>query len=124
MSKKNIYIGEIGEESYTDTPIEIFKIATVLAKQDDFDVFTNNPQFVEALEVLCGEDDISVYLLLDGKYEELDFFQAYNYLGDVYDIINALRFHVEILDDYNHGYEDEDFIEDSIIEYEEKWRIR
>ena len=56
MTKK-IICGEIRED-FMDTPINIFKKAVELSKIDSFTVKTNNPQLVEALEVLCGEKKI------------------------------------------------------------------
>ena len=91
MNEKKIIIGEINNESFHGTPIDIFKWAILLSKQDVFIVYTNNPQLVEALEVLCGEDNVDVYLKLHFKYTKLSFWEAYNYLGDVYDFIDYIR---------------------------------
>lgn len=90
---KEIVVGEIKYNAFEllDTPIELFKKAYEISKLDSWSIFTNNPQFIEALEVLCGEENIKIYLKLNGKCEEVDFFEAYNYLGDVYDIINRIR---------------------------------
>lgn len=90
---KEIFVGEIKYNAFEllDTPIELFKRAYKISKLDSWSVFTNNPQFIEALEVLCGEENIKIYLKLNGKCEEVDFLEAYNYLGDVYDIVNRIR---------------------------------
>ena len=90
MNEKSIIVGEISEDYYS-TPIYIFKKAIELSKQDEFQVHTNNPQLVEALEVLCGEDNVKVYLTLNGLCKRITFLEAYNYLGDVYDIIDRIR---------------------------------
>ena len=110
-----ILIGEI-KEDILDTPINVFKKAIELSKQDKWVVRTNYPQLVEALEVLCGEDDIDVYLVYDDKLHELEFIEAYGYLGDVYHIINSIRFLKDIC------LEDADYeLSEYIKEYEEKW---
>lgn len=90
---REIVIGEIKYNAFEllDTPIELFKRAYKISKLDSWSIFTNNSQFIEALEVLCGEENIKIYLRLNGKCEEVDFLEAYNYLGDVYDIINRIR---------------------------------
>lgn len=89
---KNIICGEIMEEIY-GTPIEIFKEAIKYAKKDEFNIETNNPQFIEALEVLCGEENINFYIYINGQYCKQDkAMDVYNYLGDVYEIINTIRF--------------------------------
>lgn len=122
MSRK-IICGEITnkrEYIWLDTPIEIFRKAVSFRLLDDFTVYTNNPQLVEALEVLCGEDNVSIYIKLNGKCTEVSFSEAYHYLGDVYDIINRIRFHQEILEDFGEVC-DFDYYQNQIKEYEDKW---
>lgn len=94
---KEIFIGEI-EESLTGTPIERFKKAFEIYK-DDFKVYTNDVLFLETLEVLCGEDNINVYLCLNDKYEEITCMEAYEYVGDIYSILNRIRFSKELKQD-------------------------
>lgn len=119
---KIIIIGSINE-SFKGTPSQLFKRAVELSKQEDFVVYTNNPQFVEALEVLCGANNVKIYIHLEGKYIEVDFFTAYNYLGDIYDTINAIRFKKQIkhVDEDDIPFNDYEFLENEINEYEEKY---
>lgn len=91
---KKIIVGEIEDYFWDDDrnpPVKLFKKACEMSKWEDWILYTNNPQFIEALEVLCGENNIEIYLRLNGKCKEVDFYDAYNYLGDVYDIINRIR---------------------------------
>lgn len=122
MNDKKIIIGNV-KEDFSDTPINIFKKAIELSKQDKFILHTNNPLLVEAIEILCGEENITI--LLKHKYlhlEELDCIEAYNYLGDVYDILNGMRFLKEIKSDFDDDYElSDEYLEKEIKEYEEKW---
>lgn len=99
-----------------DTPINIFKKAVELSKTDSFTVETNNPQLVEALEVLCGEKNI-VFIIRSGgeNYQQDTAMAVYEYLGDVYDIINSLRFQQELDMQIT-----DKCIEDEINEYEAK----
>ncbi len=92
MSKRRIICGDIKEEIF-GTPINIFRDAIKAAKADEFCIETNNPQFIEAVEVLCGEENIDFYIYIDGQYCKQDrAMDVYNYLGDVYEIINSIRF--------------------------------
>lgn len=114
---KKIICGEIDEE-IKGTPIEIFKFAIELAKRDDFIVETNNPQLVEALEVLCGEENIDFYVSMDGELvKEESVRKVYNYLGDVYNIINHIRFVRDLESDFDLDDNEED-ISNYIREYE------
>lgn len=114
---KRIIIGNVREELY-DSPIRMFQMAVRLSKQDDWTVSSNNPQFIEALEVLCGEEKVEVYFkkFNSNKMQLITFKKAYDYLGDVYDIINNIRRDV-FLDRLNDG----DIVEE-IKRYEQKWR--
>ena len=113
---KRIIIGNVREELY-DSPIRMFKMAVRLSKKDNWTVSTNNPQFIEALEVLCGEEKVEVYFkkFNSNKMQLITFKNAYDYLGDVYDIINSIRSDV-FFDRLN----DDDVVEE-IRKYEEKW---
>lgn len=116
---RQIICGEI-EETFTDTPIEIFKKAVQLSAIENWTIKTNNPQLVEALEVLCGEETIRYFIYLDGEYcEQEKAMDIYNYLGDVYDIINSLRFQRELDDDFD-ILSKEEYIQKEINEYEIK----
>lgn len=120
MSKR-IICGDIKEEIF-GTPINIFRDAIKAAKADEFCIETNNPQFIEAVEVLCGEENIEFYIYIDGQYCKQDrAMDVYNYLGDVYDIINSLRFAIDIGEDFGDTITDDD-IEKEINEYELKHR--
>lgn len=114
MMSKIIVIGDIIEPSLAQMPIKLFKKAYDLSKQENWVEFTNNPQFVEALEVL--NDDVKIYLRLNGKNEEIDVSEAYDFLGDVYDIINRIR----IKKDLGGSISDE-WIEHQIKEYDMRY---
>lgn len=82
-----------------NTPINVFKEVIRLYKsKKDFTLYTNNPQLIEAIEVLYTEGDeepdIELYLSID-NYSELiplyDFREAYNYLSAPYEMIDAIR---------------------------------
>ena len=116
---KRIYIGEI-KENIRGTPIEKFEKAVELSKTDDFRVYTNDPQFVEALEVLCSAKKSHIYIILNGKCKEITFYEAYNYLGDLYDTIDYIRICVGV------GGRDsrddiDDIIDRDIKKYYDKW---
>lgn len=119
-----IFVGEV-EEQYFGTPIDIFKEAIGLytKRNEDFEVYTNNPQFVEALEVLCGENNIDIYIILDGVNYEVSFQKAYDYLGDVYDIINSIRFSKTLKEEEDDYYSDITLVFNDIKEYEDKWSL-
>ena len=55
---RKIFIGDV-EENVLGTPIMKFKKAFELSTRNDFNVSTNDAQFIEALEVLCGENNIT-----------------------------------------------------------------
>ena len=79
------------------TPVDVFKEVVRLYKsKKDFILYTNNPQLIEAIEVLYTEGDeepdIELYLSVDTELIRLyDFREAYNYLGAPYDIIDTIR---------------------------------
>lgn len=114
---KKIFIGDI-RESFNDTPLKIFRQAIELSKKDSFIVYTNNPQFVEALEVLCGEENVDVFLRLYGETVEVSFLMAYNYLGEFYEIIDFIRIANVMDDDYVSVMES---VENQIDDYENKY---
>ena len=115
---KKIIIGDVHNDYVHKTPIEFFELAVKLSKKKDFIVHTNNPQFVEALEVLCGENNINVYRRFGDKCDKVSFKEAYDYLGDVYDIVDLIRF--KRCDNYKY-FDDYGFIEQQIIDYKRKW---
>ena len=118
VNMKKIIIGEIKEETRYDTPIELLKWAIQLSKEDEFSIQTNNPQLVEALGVLCGTDNVNVYLQLDDEIVEIGFEIAYEYLGEIYPILDLIRI---IKSDENTG--DDDLLSLHMIkEYEDKYR--
>lgn len=115
---KIIVIGEIEgkETSMPCIPIEKFKKAYNLSKIDNWIIYVNDAQFIEALEVLCGEENIKVYLTINEKYEEISFLTAYNYLGDIYDIIDVIR----IKNSFDEEITDE-WIQNELNEYTKKY---
>lgn len=120
---KKIFVGDIEEETYYGTPIELFKKAIEISKEECFIIETNNPQFVEALEVLCGEENIEFYICTDGHSCKVDrATEVYNYLDDVYNIINSLRFAIQLKDDFDEDYDFTDEILKEIEEYEIKYQ--
>ena len=112
---KKIFVGDI-RESFSGTPLQIFRQAIELSKLDSFCVFTNNPQFVEALEVLCGEENVDVFLRLHGETVEVSFLVAYDYLGNFYNIIDFIRISKSMnsIDTLSH-------VENKIKKYEKKY---
>lgn len=118
MTGKCIIIGNVREEFY-DSPIKMFKMAVRLSKQENWTVKSNNPQFIEALEVLCGEDNVEVYFkkYTSKSMQLITFKDAYDYLGDIYDIVNMIRFVENISDELP----SDDKIITEIKRYERKW---
>lgn len=118
---RKIIIGKVREE-FDMTPIEKFMMALRLSKTDNFIIQTNDPQFVESLEVLCGEENVEVYLrVTDNQLHDITFQEAYNYLGDIYDIINTIRFSKDLTEDLGNEIIDEDEIMGYVDEYIQKW---
>lgn len=116
-----IIIGDTRED-YVGAQIDLFMIAMRLSEQSEIIVHTNNPIFAEALEVLIGEDNLYFYLKIDNKYEEIDKYEAYDYLGDVFRIINGLRFEIEINEDCDNEIKyDKQELYDTIAKYNERW---
>lgn len=111
MSSKQIIIGDI-EDSITGSPISQLRQAIFLSKQERFTVFTNNAQLIESLEVLCGEQEISIILKIGDNCCEIDFEDAYDYIADIYLILNFMR----------SGYENKDYLERRMQEYEKKYQ--
>lgn len=114
---KNIICGEINsDDEWIGAPIDLFKKAVLLSKMDTFCIKTNNPQLVEAIEVLCGKNNINFYIYIDGKYYKQDRVESiYDYLGDVYGILNSLRLELEFEEDIT-----DEVILKEIAEYELK----
>ena len=121
---KKIFIGEI-KEQYTKTPIENFKEVVELFKseKEHFEICTNNPQVVELFEVLYGENNIDVFLVFNNKTHELTFQQAYNYLGDLYDIIDSIRFEKQLncINEDNEYFAHIGAINEALSKYEREW---
>lgn len=116
--KMKIIIGDFTEETIRGTPSDVFKNAVRLSEEREFEVYTNNPQLVEALELLCGEENVEVFLSQNDKIREISFLEAYNYLGDIYDIINYMRFARDLDNEISYST-----IDQEIKEYDDKWRI-
>lgn len=90
---KTIIVGEIKSRDIFVflTPVQRFKKAYEIAKIDDFIIETNDAMMIETIEVLCGEKNIQVYLKIDGKLKEIGVIDAYNYIGDLYDVVDHMR---------------------------------
>lgn len=116
--KMKIIIGDFTEETIRGTPSDVFKNAIRLSKEKEFEIHTNNPQLIEALELLCGEENIEVFLSQNDKMKKISFIEAYNYLGDIYDIINYMRFTKDLDGEISYS-----IIDEEIREYDDKWRI-
>ena len=118
MVVREIIIGNINgseDEYLLKTPIEKFKYAYQLSKQrSGFIVYTNDVQFIEALEVFCGEDNLNIYFKHKDYNElvEISVMDAYNYVGNIYSILNSIRLRKEL------GYTvSDELIEKEINEY-------
>lgn len=121
---KKIFIGEI-EEQYTKTPIENFKevIEFFKSEKEHFEIYTNDPQVIELFEVLYGEKNIDTFLISNNETYALTFQQAYDYLGDLYNIINDIRFDKQLNseNDDNEYFRGIDGINKALSKYERKW---
>lgn len=113
-----IIVGDFAEETIKGTPSDVFKNAIRLSKEKEFEIHTNNPQLIEALELLCGEENIEIFLTQNNKMKRISFIEAYNYLGDIYDIINYMRFTKDLDGEISYS-----IIDEEIKEYDDKWRI-
>lgn len=92
MGRRIIWVGEIEDDCCSNlTPLEWFKLGLDYFKKEEFSINTNNPQLIELLEVLCGEENIEINIILNNECTEVSFLTAYNYLGDFYDTIDSLR---------------------------------
>lgn len=120
LEGKVILIGDVTDDFASLNPIECFERVYELSKLDNFTIRTNNPQVVEALEVLCEEDGIIILLCSEESRFPINMQIAYNYLGDVYDIIDSIRAY-ERLDE--EGVTDE-YIQHEIDEYNIKYNIK
>lgn len=116
--KMKIIIGDFIEETIRGTPAAVFKNAIKLSKEKEFEIYTNNPQLIEALELLCGEENIEVFLSQNNKMKKINFIKAYHYLGEIYDIINYMRLAKNLDDEISYS-----IIDKEIKEYDDKWRI-
>ena len=74
---------------------------------------------MEALEVLCEEDEIIILLCSEESRFPINIQTAYNYLGDVYDIIDSIRVHQRLDEE---GITDE-YIQHEIDEYNIKYNV-
>ena len=120
---KSIIIGKVREEFY-NSPIQMFQTAVRLSKKDHFTVRTNNPQFIESFEVLCGEENVGIYFQTyhePSKLIEITFKKAYDYLGDVYDIVNVVRFNIDLCGQQKWPPISDERILEEIKEYQKKW---
>lgn len=93
---KIIWIGDIKEDDFAHlNPIDAFEKAYQLTKIKEFNIETNNAQVIELIEVICGEDNIAIYLNLKGKYCQIPVRIAYQYLGKLFEIITHIRIEKE-----------------------------
>lgn len=113
---KKIIIGNFTEETIRGTPVNVFKNAVRLSEEKEFEIYTNNPQLVEALELLCGEENIEVFLSQNSKIRKISFLEAYQYLGELYNIINYMRLARNLDDEISY-----EIIDKEIKEYDDKW---
>lgn len=119
---KQIIIGEVIDE-IKDTPLNNFKYAIELSQKENFSVYTNDVLFIETLEVLCGEDNLRIYLKLGNNCEEITCMDAYEFVGDIYRIINFIRFKRELTeDDTNDFIPNYEYINTMIKDYETKFK--
>ena len=118
---KRIIIGDLynWEINSKGTPISLFQKAYYMSKLERWCIHANDPQFVEALEVFCGEDNVEVYLKLNGKCKRISFQLAYDYLGDVYDFIDQIRGYK--IAHHLTKYVDDEFVENKVNEYNMKY---
>lgn len=81
------------------TPLQVFENIYEIYKKDfkEFRLETNNPQLIEAVEVLYTKngEEPDIELFYQDKWGKLiqlnDFQEAYDYLGEPYDIIDSIR---------------------------------
>ena len=120
---KIIIIGNIWERYIGYTPIEVFEEAIKLSQQKGFLIHTNNAQLIEALEVLCGEKNINIYLKIKKKEKKINILTAYNYLGNIYDIIDEIRGKniAQQRDSFERNYPNEQWLKKKIKEYRKKY---
>ena len=69
---KTIIVGEIrSRDIYVfQTPVQQCKKAYEISKRDNFTIETNNAMMIETIEILCGEENLEVYLKIDNKLKE------------------------------------------------------
>ena len=123
MSSKKIILGEITDE-IKDTPINNFKYAIELSKKENFTVYTNNVQFLETLEILCGEDNLNVYLKLNGECEKITCLEAYCYVGDIYRMLHSIRCDRELQEENGKFVPKYNTMDRLIKKYESKFMVK
>lgn len=115
---KIIIVGEVrSRDIYVfQTPVQQFRKAYKISKRDNFTIETNNAMMIETIEILCGEENLEVYLKIDDKLKEISIIDAYKYIGGLYDVVNDMRlkthFDEEITDSW---------FERQCEEYIKKW---
>lgn len=90
---KTIIVGEIkSRDIYVFlTPVQKFRKAYEISKRDNFTIETNDAMMIETIEILCGEENLEVYLKIDNKLKEISVIDAYKYIGGLYDVVNDMR---------------------------------
>ena len=90
---KIIIVGEVrSRDIYVFlTPVQKFRKAYETSKRDNFTIETNDAMMIETIEILCGEENLEVYLKIDDKLKEISVIDAYNYIGGLYDVVNDMR---------------------------------
>lgn len=90
---KIIIVGEVrSRDIYVfQTPVQRFRKAYEISKKDNFTIETNNAMMIETIEILCGEENLEVYLKINDKLKEISVIDAYKYIGGLYDVVNDMR---------------------------------
>ena len=115
---KVIISGEI-KDQFCGSPIEMFKKAVEISKEESFEIRTNNTQVIEILEILCGEKNIEYYIIQnDQLYKQNDVQNLYDYIGSIFHIINSIRFSIQLNGRGSNCYTQ---IKNEIKDYEDKF---
>lgn len=90
---KIIIVGEVrNRDIYVFlTPVQKFRKAYKISQRDNFTIETNDAMMIETIEIMCGEENLEVYLKIDDKLKEISVINAYNYIGDLYNVVDHMR---------------------------------
>ena len=110
-----IIIGDIELDVFAHlSPLDALELAFQIAK-DEFCIETNNAQMLYLLSILS--DNLLIFLTIDDKYKQIDITTAYQYLGEIYEMISKL----EIVK----AFGDEplfEYLTDDIKKYQKKYK--